>query len=102
VNPEPTVAMLGSAILHRRWEFISELPTTVWDGSVTLKGSHSMGDGWIFLKIFAIHSLMTTFRINLIWAGAISLYSTFKATRLNLKSHEPSPHPGTDDTVPQS
>jgi hypothetical protein len=50
------------------------------DGAVTLKGSHSIGDRRIFLKISAPNSLMTTNRMNLIWAGSISLNSTFKGT----------------------
>jgi hypothetical protein len=53
------------------------LQTAVGDGAVTLKGSHSMGDGWIFLKVSAPHSLMTTYRKNLISAGFISTDSTF-------------------------
>ncbi len=36
------------------------------------------GDGQIFIKIFSPHSLTTTYRMNLISAGSISLGSTFK------------------------
>ncbi len=34
--------------------------------------------GWNFLKISVPHSLMTTYQMNLISAGSISLESTFK------------------------
>jgi hypothetical protein len=54
------------------------VPITVRDGAVTLKGSHKMGDGRIFLKTSAPLSLMTTYRMCLILARSISLDSTFK------------------------
>jgi hypothetical protein len=41
-----------------------QLPTGR-DGAVTLKSSHRMGDGQIFLKIYAPLSLMKAFRMNL-------------------------------------
>ncbi len=55
--------------------FVSKKPTAVRDGAVTLKRSHSMEDIRIFLKIFAPHSLMTNYRMNLISTGSISLGS---------------------------
>jgi hypothetical protein len=63
----------------RHWEFVSELPTDLRDGAstVTLNGSHSMGDGRIFLKISVPHSLMPTYRMNLISAESTSLDDTF-------------------------
>ncbi len=42
--------------------------------------SHRMGDGPIFLKTSAPHSLMTTYHKNLLSARSISLYSTFKVS----------------------
>jgi hypothetical protein len=57
-------ANISAAYPYRRINFIpalgiiSELPTTVRDGAVTFKGSHRMGDGPIFLKISAPHSLV--------------------------------------------
>jgi hypothetical protein len=48
------------------WQFVSKKPTAVRDGPVTLKGSHSMSDGRIFIKILAPHSLMTIYRISLV------------------------------------
>ncbi len=65
-----------------RYQFVSKLPTGVRDVAVTLKGSHSEGDGQIFLKISAPHSSMTTYRMNLISAGSISLDSTFMSFHL--------------------
>ncbi len=62
----------------RHWESVSDLPTAAQDGAVTLNGSHSMGDGRIFLQISVPYSLMTTYRMNLISAGSVSLDSTFK------------------------
>jgi hypothetical protein len=53
------------------WQLV---PTAVLDGAVTLKGSLN---GRFFLKICMPHSLMTTYRMNLISAGSISLDSTF-------------------------
>ncbi len=47
------------------------------DALWTLKGCHRMGDGPIFLNTSAPHSLMTTYRINLLSARSISLDSTF-------------------------
>ncbi len=44
----------------------------------SLKGSHKMGDGRIFLKTSALLSLIKTFLMNLISAGPISVDSTFK------------------------
>jgi hypothetical protein len=46
-----------------------------------LQGFHSTGDGRIFLKISASHSLMT-YRMNLISARSISLDITFKFSNL--------------------
>ncbi len=37
-----------------------------------------MGDGPLFLKTSTPHSLMTTYRINLLSARSLSLDSTFK------------------------
>jgi hypothetical protein len=45
--------------------------------ALTSKGSHSMGDRRIFLTISVPHSLMATYRINLISAGSTSLDGTF-------------------------
>jgi hypothetical protein len=52
------------------------------DGAVTLKGSHRMGDGPIFLKTSASHSLMKSFQMNLLSARSIALDSTFKYQEL--------------------
>ncbi len=41
------------------------------DGAVNLKGSHKMGDGWIFLKTSAPLSLVNTDRMSMISAGSI-------------------------------
>jgi hypothetical protein len=67
-----------------QWTFISVIQVgfqmanqTMWH-TKTLKGSHRRWDGLIFLKTSAPHSLMTTYRMNLISAGSISLDSTFK------------------------
>jgi hypothetical protein len=57
---------------------VSESPTGVRDGDVTLKGSHRIGDGPIFLKISAPLSLSKALRMNLISAGSISMDRTFK------------------------
>jgi hypothetical protein len=68
-------------VRHR--EFVCELPTAAQDGAVTLNGSHGMGDrGIFFLKISEPHSFMTTYRMNLISAGSLSLDSTFKKTEV--------------------
>ncbi len=56
-----------------RWEFDSELPIAVRGGAESLKGSHKMGDGRIFLKTFAPLSFIKTFRMDLISARSISL-----------------------------
>ncbi len=45
--------------------------------SKLLKSCHRMWDGRIFLKTSARHSLMTTYRMNLILARSISVDSTF-------------------------
>jgi hypothetical protein len=47
-------------------------------GAETLKDSHRMGDGRIFLKTSAPLSLIRAFQMRLILAGSISLDSTFK------------------------
>ncbi len=66
-----------------QWTFISAVPfgflanQTRWH-TKTLKGSHRRGGGLIFLKTSAPHSLMMTYRMNIISAGSISLDSTFK------------------------
>ncbi len=44
----------------------------------TLKGSHMVGEGWIFLKPSVPLSLMMTNQMSLIWAGIISLDRSFK------------------------
>jgi hypothetical protein len=62
-------------------EFISELPTAIRDGAVTLKGSHRMGDGPIFLKTSASHSLMKSYRMDLLSARSIGL-----TVSLNIKN----------------
>ncbi len=51
-------------ILFPRWELVSELPTTVWGGADSLKGSHNMGDGQIFLNISAPLSLRNIYCIK--------------------------------------
>jgi hypothetical protein len=52
---------------------------TVQDGTVTLKGSYTMGGGGrIFLETSAPLPLINIYRISLISAGSISLDSTFK------------------------
>ncbi len=58
------------------------MPITVRDGTETIKGSHRMGEGWIFLKTFEPLSLMMTYQMSLISAGFISLYSTFNVRYL--------------------
>jgi hypothetical protein len=55
------------------WVPMPSYAITVRDGALTLKGSHRMGDGRIFQKIYAPLSLMKAFRMNLISAGSISL-----------------------------
>ncbi len=60
------------------WEFVSEFPTA----AVTLKCSHRMGNGRIFLKFYTPLSLIKTFRMKLILAGFISLDSTFNSNFL--------------------
>jgi hypothetical protein len=59
--------------LPGNWKLNAQLPVTVRDGAVTLKG---MGTGGFFLKPSAPLSLMTTYRMSLISAGAILLDST--------------------------
>ncbi len=51
---------------------------TRWRCYFTVKGSHSMKDRRIFIKISAPHTLMTTFRMSLISTGSISRGKTFK------------------------
>ncbi len=41
-----------------------------------------MVEGRIFLKISAFHSLITTFQMNLISAGTISLNNTFNISQI--------------------
>jgi hypothetical protein len=53
----------------------------------SVKSSHKMGDGRIFLKISAPLSLINTNQMNLISAGSISLDSTFKMYTLETGSH---------------
>ncbi len=53
-------------------------PTAVRRGAKSLKGSHRMGNGQIFLKTSAPLSLTKAFRMSLISAGSISLDSIFK------------------------
>ncbi len=48
------------------WQFVPELPTAVQVGAETLKGSHRMGDGRIFLKTSAALSLIRAFQMSLI------------------------------------
>ncbi len=69
----------------RRFEFLWPCwildPTTVRGGAESLKCSHKIEDGQIFLKTSASHSLMTTYRIKLLSTRSISLGSTFKRSR---------------------
>jgi hypothetical protein len=67
---------LWQSFVHH-WELGSFLPTAVRNGAESLKGSHRMGDGPIFLKASSPHSSMTTYRMNLLSAKSISLDSTF-------------------------
>jgi len=55
-----------------------QLPTSVRGNAEFLKGSQKLGDGSIFLKTSAPHSLMTTYRMNLLFRS-ISLDSNFKS-----------------------
>jgi hypothetical protein len=60
--------------------FIAPLGT---DGAESLKGSHRMGDGPIFLKTSPPHSLMTTYRRKLLsdpsrWTVPLNMTSTHK------------------------
>jgi hypothetical protein len=51
----------------------------VRDGALALKGSHSMGDGWIFLKSLRDASFnKEIYQMSLLSAGSILLDSTFK------------------------
>ncbi len=59
-------------------QLVSKLPIKKHGSALkTLKGSHRMGDGPIKKKTSTPHSLMTTYRMNLISAKSI-LDSTFK------------------------
>jgi hypothetical protein len=44
------------------------LPTAIPDGAEILKGSHKLGDWWIFLKISAPLSKIKAFQMNIISA----------------------------------
>jgi hypothetical protein len=77
---KPTLVPLiptARRISFPHWHFVSELPTAVRRGAKSLKGSHRMGNGQIFLKTSAPLSLTKAFRMNLISAGYILLDSTF-------------------------
>jgi hypothetical protein len=55
--------------------------------SHSLKGSHSMGDGRIFLKSCRDALLIKIYRTSLISTGSISLDSTFKLLFLHITIH---------------
>jgi hypothetical protein len=65
-NSSATYPYGAMNISFQAWKFISELPTAVRDGALTLKGFHRMRDGPICLKTSVSHSLMTTYRMNLL------------------------------------
>jgi hypothetical protein len=68
------------------WELGSQWPTTVQGGRKSLKGSHRMEDGQIFLKTSAPLSLIENYRMNLLSAGSISQESTFKVKSKQVKT----------------
>ncbi len=69
----------GAEICVRHWPLDSLLSITQRDGAKSLKGSHWMREGKIFLKISAPLSFVNTYRLSLFSAGSISMDSTFKS-----------------------
>jgi hypothetical protein len=63
--------------LLRIWLLGTYCAIFVGDGALGLKGSHSMGDGQIFLKTRRDASFIKIYRMSLLSAGSISLDRTF-------------------------
>jgi hypothetical protein len=68
-----------------RLGIVSDLPTIIRDGAVTLKDSHGMGYRRIVLKISALLSLIKAFRVHITSVGSISLDTIVDA--LWMRSH---------------
>ncbi len=79
--PIPTVWLFS--LPH--WQFVSELPTAVRRGAVSLKGLSQDGGQVDFSKTSAPLSLIKAFQMNLILARSISLDSTFKPLFKNIR-----------------
>ncbi len=57
----------GGGRIPTAWYLENELPTAVQYGAESLKGSHRMEDGWIFLRNQSLLNEPNFGRIHLVW-----------------------------------